>query len=442
MDLPAQINTSKIWISIPIFYGILKVVDYKPRLIEQKIKDYFEVFSVVSIIGPRQCGKSTLLEHYSQKDKSKWQYFNLDLRTTRAKVESDPDLFVRDFDSNVIIDEAQKVPDLFHALKSLVDRKFPHKILLSGSTNFLMLESISESMSGRIGILEMLPFSLSENLKIKSNNLVSLFIESQDANILFKKLHKLKTIEEKKIFDFILKGGFPKIHELKSAEAIDIWFQNYLTTYIDKDVRDIANINDLESFQHIYKLLAYQTANLLNFSNISSDIGLDVKTVKKFFSILEITYHYKKLFSFRENFKDKVTKSPKVFSIDTGMLNHLLNNNTKDEMMNSGHWSHILETWIFSELHKQVNNSKQDLYFYRTRNDSEIDFILQQGKKLIPIEVKSGSQIKPMQLRGIKTFIDDYSKKFEIPYAIVFHRSDEISWLGENIIGIPVQLSY
>jgi len=419
-------------------------MNYKPRLIEQRIKEYFEVFSVVSIIGPRQCGKSTLLEHYSQKDRSKWQYFNLDLRTTRAKVESDPDLFIRDFDSNVIIDEAQKVPDLFHAIKSLVDKKFPYKILLSGSTNFLMLESVSESMSGRIGILEMLPFSLSEKLEVKSNNLVNLLIEPQDANLLFKKLHKLKTIEEKKIFDFILQGGFPKIHELKSAGAIDIWFQNYLTTYIDKDVRDIANINDLESFQHVYKLLAYQTANLLNFSNISGDIGLDVKTIKKFFSILEMTYHYKKLFSFKENYKDKITKTPKVFSIDTGMLNYLLNNSNKDAMLNSGHWSHILETWIFSELYKQIKNTspKKEIYFYRTRNDSEVDFILQQGKKLIPIEVKSGSQIKPMQLRSIKTFIDDYSKKFEIPYGIVFHRTDEVSWLAENIIGIPIQLSY
>ncbi len=417
-------------------------MDYKPRLIEKKIEGYFDVFSVVSIIGPRQCGKSTLLEHYSKKDKSKWQYFNLDLRTIRSKVEADPDLFVRDFDSNVIIDEAQKVPDLFHALKSLVDKKFPHKILLSGSTNFLMLESISESMSGRIGILEMLPFSLAERLEYKSNNLVNLLLESQDANTAFKKLNKLEGIEESKIFDFILKGGFPKIHELKSSEAIDIWFQNYLTTYIDKDVRDIANINDLESFQHVYKLLAYQTANLLNFSNISGDIGLDIKTVKKFFSILEMTYHYKKLFSFRENFKDKITKTPKLFSIDTGILNHLLNNNTKDEMMNSGHWSHILETWVFSELHKQVKNSnpKKEIFFYRTRNDSEIDFILQEGKKLIPIEVKSGSQVKPMQLRSIKAFIDDYSKKFEIPFGIVFHRADEVSWLAENILGLPLAL--
>lgn len=415
---------------------------YKPRLIEEKIEEYFDVFSLVSIIGPRQCGKSTLLEHYSRNNKSQWQYFNLDLRAQRAKVEADPDLFVRDFESNVIIDEAQKVPDLFHALKSLVDKKFPYKILLSGSTNFLMLKSVSESMSGRIGILEMLPFSLAERLEIKSNNLVSLFLQAKDINALFKKISKLEKVDENKIFDFILKGGFPKIHELKSFEAIDIWFQNHLTTYIDKDVRDLASINDLEAFQQVYKLLAYQSANLLNFSNISGDIGLDVKTIKKFFSILEMTYHYKKLFSFRENFKEKITKMPKVFGVDTGMLNHLLSNSSKDAMLNSGHWSGILETWVFCELYKQTKNSspKKEIYFYRTRNDSEIDFVLQQARRLIPIEVKSGSQIKPMQLRGIKAFIDDYSKKFEIPFGIVFHRADEVSWLAENILGLPLAL--
>jgi predicted AAA+ superfamily ATPase len=200
-------------------------MNYKPRLIEQRIKEYFEVFSVVSIIGPRQCGKSTLLEHYSQKDRSKWQYFNLDLRTTRAKVESDPDLFIRDFDSNVIIDEAQKVPDLFHAIKSLVDKKFPYKILLSGSINFLMLESVSESMSGRIGILEMLPFSLSEKLEVKSNNLVNLLIEPQDANLLFKKLHKLKTIEEKKSLILFFKVVSHKFMNLSQPELLTSGFK-------------------------------------------------------------------------------------------------------------------------------------------------------------------------------------------------------------------------
>jgi uncharacterized protein len=416
--------------------------DYKPRLLETKISEYFEVFSVVSVIGPRQCGKSTLLEHYSKQSQSKWQYFNLDIRALRSKVEADPDLFVKDFDSNIIIDEAQKVPDLFDALKSLVDKKFPHKILLSGSTNFLMLESISESMSGRVGILEMLPFSLSESLEISSNNIVYRLIQAKDTKSALKELKNLDHVEEKEIFDFILKGGFPKIHELKSNKAIDTWFQSYLTTYIDKDVRDIANISDLENFQNVYKLLAYQSSNMLNFSNIAGDIGLDTKTIKKFFTVLEMTYHYKKLFSFRENFKAKISKTPKLFSIDTGMLNHLLNNFEKDEMLNSGHWSKILETWVFSELYKQIKNSspKRDLYFYRTRNDSEVDFVIQVGKQLIPIEVKSGYQVKPMQLRSMKTFIDDYSAKFKVPFGIVFHRADEVSNLADNIIGVPLTL--
>lgn len=415
---------------------------YKPRRLETKIAEYFEVFSVVSVIGPRQCGKSTLLEHYQQQSKSNWQYFNMDIRALRSKVEADPDLFVKDFESNIIIDEAQKVPDLFHALKSLVDKKFPYKILLSGSTNFLMLESISESMSGRVGILEMLPFSLSESLEISSNNIAEKLINAKDLKQAYKELTKLEPIEEKEIFDFILKGGFPKLHELKSNKAIDTWFQSYLTTYIDKDVRDIANISDLEGFQNVYKLLAYQSSNMLNFSNIAGDIGLDTKTIKKFFTILEMTYHYKKLFSFRENFKAKISKTPKVFSIDTGMLNHLLSNFSKDEMINSGHWSKILETWVFSELYKQVKNSspKKDLYFYRTRNDSEVDFILQEGQKLIPIEVKSGYQIKAMQLRSMKTFIEDYSTKFTIPFGIVFHRAEKVSYLADNIIGVPFTL--
>lgn len=415
-------------------------VSYKIRFIEEKIDKLFEAFPIISLIGPRQCGKSTLLEHYSRNSGSKWKYFNLDFREIRNRIQADPRLFMKDLDSNVIIDEAQKVPDLFHALKALVDSKFSHKIIISGSTNYLMLDSVTESMSGRVGILEMLPFSLAEALELKSNKIIERFFSAKDINQLKLNLKEIPELDDRQIINFIFKGGFPKIHEIKSEEAMSAWFDSYLTTYIDKDVRDIANISDLENFQNLYKLLAYQITNLLNFSNIANDIGLESKTIKKYFSLLEATYHYKKVYSFRQDFKEKITKTPKVFSIDTGMMNYLINNYDKERMLSSGYWSRMLENWIFTELYKQISflNRKKEINFYRTRNDSEIDFILSEGKTLIPIEVKSGTQVKPMQLRALKTFINDYSCNFHIPFGIVFHRTDTIYSLAENILALPL----
>ena len=415
-------------------------MEYKKRLLEKQLDLLLEVFPIISVTGPRQSGKSTMLENYAG---NKWQYFNLDNRTVRLRVSQDPDLFVRDFQSNVIIDEAQKVPDLFHSIKEIIDKGYSYKIILSGSANFLLMQSITESLAGRVGILELHPYSIAESLNIKPTGYIHDFLDSKSIEALFKKLSAKKHIDENKLLDFILEGGFPKIHNLKSSNAKLQWFQNYITTYIEKDLRDIGNITDLESFQIVYNLLAYQAGKLLNISNIASDIGLTLNTIKKYISILETSYQYKKLFPFKLGYKEKITKSPKVYGFDSGMINYLIKNFDRDRMLNSGYWGAILENWLFIELYKVIKDlvPRPQLHFYRTRNDAEVDFVIEHGKKLIPIEVKTSCYIKPIDLRGLKSFMNSYSK-FEIPYGLVIHRGEKVSWLDDKILGIPLTIIY
>jgi predicted AAA+ superfamily ATPase len=168
-------------------------MDYKKRFIEPKISELFEIFPIVSITGPRQSGKSTLIKHYTNQEKEKWDYISLDNRETLLYIKEDPSLFVRSIKSNIAIDEAQKAPELFHALKELVDEKHPYKIILSGSANFLLLKSISESLAGRVGLLELEPFSLAEAHGLKTNSLVSKIISSNSIDELYKQLVKLES---------------------------------------------------------------------------------------------------------------------------------------------------------------------------------------------------------------------------------------------------------
>jgi len=418
-------------------------MDYKKRTIEPKISKLFEIFPIVSITGPRQSGKSTLIKHYTKQQKEKWEYISLDNRDTLLSIKEDPTLFAKSIKSNIAIDEAQKAPELFHSLKQLVDEKPPYKIILSGSANFLLLKSISESLAGRVGLLELEPFSVAEAYNLKQNNLVSKIIESSSIDELHSKLAKLqrRKITDEQLLDFILYGGFPKLQELKPEQKW-IWFAQYISTYIERDLRDLSQIANLDAFQKVYKLFAFQTAQLLNMSNIASDIGIDSKTVAHYLSILESSYQCAKLSAYFSKQRKQVIKSPKVFYMDTGLVNFHQKNTDIDSMLNRGDWGHILETFVHSELYKEIKDMTMpaSLHFWRTSNGAEVDFVVEYGAKLYPIEVKAGAQINPLELRGLESFMEAEAEK--VDFGIVLYRTDKVQFIKKNILGIPLNLLY
>ncbi len=416
---------------------------YKKRIIEAEISNLFKIFPIVSITGPRQCGKSTLIEHYTSQQKEEWTHITLDDKDKLLTILEDPTLFAKSINSNIAIDEAQKAPDLFHSLKQVVDEGLPYKIILSGSANFLLLKSITESLAGRVGLLELQPFSIAEAYELESNQLVSKIIKYQSIDDLFADLSSIvkKQISDKQLLNFILYGGFPKVYEIEGEEKWK-WFSRYITTYIERDLRDLSQIANLNAFQKVYRLFAYQTAQLLNKSNIASDTGVDSKTVAHYLSILESSYQCKLLPAYFSRQRKQVIKSPKVFYLDTGLVNFHQRNIDIDSMLNRGGWGSILETFVFSELYKEIKDMtmRAFLNFWRTNNGAEVDFIIEYGQTLYPIEIKASAQVKSLDLRSLESFINAEASK--VPFGLVFYRTNRISFLKKNILGIPITMLF
>ncbi|MBI2995110.1 MAG: ATP-binding protein [Candidatus Melainabacteria bacterium] len=414
-------------------------MNYKKRLIEPEIYKLLKIFPVVSITGPRQSGKTTLIKIISSKSKN-WKYYNLDNREILLKIKEDPSLFTNSLNSNTAIDEAQKAPELFHSLKELVDSGFKHKIIISGSANFLLMKSITESLAGRVGILELLPFSVSEAISSSSKKIIKLMISSKDIINFKNKLARLKKTKQSDMLEFILRGGFPKVHELDKNQSSK-WFESYISTYIEKDLRDLSQIVNLDSFQKVYKTLAFQTSNILNINNISSDLGIDSKTVKKYISLLESSYQCKLIYPFCMKANKQLVKRPKVHYLDTGLINYFYENHTNEQMLNGGEWGKILETFLFSELYKEIKDitPKPSINFWRTSNGAEVDFVIASGKNIYPIEVKSGFKINHYELRGIQSFMESYQN---VPFGIVIYRGQEPILVDKKIIALPWNLAF
>lgn len=418
-------------------------MSYFYRKTEDKIKRLIGGFPIVGITGPRQSGKSTLIKHFIKQSKEKWNYYSFDNRELLLKVKSDPSLFIKEIDSNIAIDEAQKAPELFHSIKEAVDEGLPFKIILSGSANFLLMKNITESLAGRIGLIELLPFSLSEAFQLTSNNLVSLITDSTSVDNL---ITKLKLISKNKLSDkvllkYIFRGGFPRLYFLNKNLHKE-YFESYISTYIEKDLRDLTQVANLDVFHRFYKMLTYQTGNIINMQSISSDLGISSHTVKHYTSILETSYQCKFLPAYYSNKRKQLIKSSKIFHPDTGFVNFIYENDNENEMLNKGNWGAMLETFVFQELYKEIKDmtNKLSLFFWRTNNGAEVDFIINAKQKLFPIEVKSSIRIDSFSLRGLKSFMESESNK--IPFGIVFYRGKDIQLLSKDIVAIPINLLF
>jgi predicted AAA+ superfamily ATPase len=417
-------------------------MNYKKRKLEEMIGELFDIFPIVTITGPRQSGKTTLIKHYIN---NKWKYYSLDNRELVLRIESDPTLFVRTLNADTAIDEAQKCPQLFHAVKEIVDQGFPYKILLSGSANFLLLKSITESLSGRVGLLELFPFSLAERFNLESNHFLDVVLNSENIGSLFENLSVLnkKRIKDKNIIEFVFHGGYPKIYNLKSERARLRWFQDYISTYLERDLRDLTQVADLDAFQRVYKLIAYQTAGMFNMSTIASDVGITVQTVKKYISILETSYQVGLLPAYHYRQRRQIIKTPKIFYLDTGLVNYFARNQSIEKMLHTGSWGAIMETHVYAELLKEARNMlpAPSIYYWRTNNGAEVDFIIEKDNLLVPMEVKSAIQIRPASIRGLKSFTES-QEQGKVPFSMVLYRGEEVIYLNDSTLAVPLGILY
>jgi len=335
------------------------------RELSKKIKGYLKSFPIVTITGPRQSGKTTLLKHLFPKR----TYVSLEDPDKRAFAEEDPKRFLATFPAPVIFDEIQKVPRLFSYLQTLTDEIGKNGMyVLSGSQNFLLMEKISQSLGGRFGILSLIPFGVEE---LKNSKIV--FGNNLDS-VLFT-------------------GFYPRIWD-KKLNAFD-WYINYVQTYLERDVRQIKNVNNLRLFQRFLRLCAGRTGQILSLSSFANDCGISHNTANSWLSILEASYIIYLLPPYRKNFNKRLIKSPKLYFYDTGLACSLLGIENKRQLITHPLRGSLFETFVISELVKnRFNRGKiMNLSYFRDKSGHEIDCLIEEGGKIKAVEIKSGQTI-------------------------------------------------
>lgn len=354
----------------------------KNRHISTKILEAAAKNPVITLTGPRQSGKTTLCKHLFKDHK----YVSLEDPDKNKYALEDPKGFLK-FYSKAVIDEAQKAPELFSYIQGIVDEKQePGQFILTGSQNFLLMESIGQTLAGRAAIFNLLPFTLREILGKNPGNP-------------FKAEYK-ETKLNMDLFEVIFKGFYPRIHD-KNLNPTE-WLSDYTQTYIERDVRSLINVSDLNTFRKFLSLCAGRNGQILDLENLGNDCGISHTTVRRWISLLETSFHIILLQPHHKNFNKRVIKRPKLYFLDTGLLCYLLGIGRPEDLINHNLRGFIFESLIISEYYKNFLNQKiiPPLYFWRDSQDHEVDLIIANGEKLIPIEIKSGETFN-------KEFVED-----------------------------------
>lgn len=334
-------------------------------------------FPVIAITGPRQSGKTTLAKS-SFPDKP---YLTLEDPDTRLLAENDPRGLLSSYPDGLILDEVQRAPQLFSYLQGFVDDNLtPGKYILTGSQQFGLLSGITQSLAGRVGLVQLLPFAMSEL------NAAGQLPDSAD--------------------NLMLYGMYPPLYDRDLALAD--WFPAYINTYIERDVRQLINVRDLSPFQRFVRMCAARTGQLLNLSSLASDCGITHNTASAWISVLEASYIIYLLRPHFTNFNKRLIKAPKLYFIDTGLAAWLLGVREQEQLLFHAQRGALFENMVIMEyLKSRFNRGEQaDLYFWRDSKGLEVDLLLDDGASLKPIEIKSGQTIASDSLTPLKKWCE------------------------------------
>ena len=343
------------------------------RDIQLPAKGFLNSFKALAIVGPRQSGKTTLAKILAPRK----PYVSFENPDTRYLFESDPRGFLAAYTNGAVFDEAQYVPKLFNYLQQILDESSANgRFILTGSNNFLLVEKISQSLAGRIVYTDLLPFSIKEMLRIKG-------FDSSANNLIFN-------------------GGYPGI--VYEGRKRLPWFQSYVRNYIERDVRLLKNITNYSLFQKFISLCAGRIGQQLNFTNLGNECGVDHKTIQSWIGVLEASFIIHLLPPYYKNFNKRIVKSPKLYFCDTGLACYLLGIQKKEQLHLHPFRGALFENMVVAEMLKTRYNKglRSNLYYFRDNTGNEIDVLIDEGKKIIPVEIKSAETISPAFFRGLE----------------------------------------
>jgi predicted AAA+ superfamily ATPase len=354
------------------------------RTLAKVIKQTSDSFPVLLVTGPRQVGKTTLLEMCADQ---KRHYVSLDDLPQRELARTDPGLFLQSHQPPLIIDEVQYAPQLFSAIKLMVDQRKQNGLFwLTGSQKFHLMQGISESLAGRVAIIDLLGLSQAE-IDGRADKTVPFLPTPAWLTCARQSSGNPKQLPD--TYQYIWQGGFPKLKQDKNIPR-DIFYRSYVQTYIQRDVQDMLNITDKLAFDKFLTVIAARTGQLLNYSDIARDVDINHKTAKSWLSVLETSGLIYLLYPYYRNVNKRLVKTPKVYFLDTGLCSYLTRWPSPESLEAGAMSGAILETYLFSEILKSYwhNGKAPHLYYYRDLDQKEIDLIIETGDTLYPVEFK------------------------------------------------------
>lgn len=378
-----------------------------PRDIAPHALRLFSQYPVVTITGPRQSGKTTMVKHIFKNR----PYVNLEHIETREYAAADPIGFLNRYPDGAVIDEIQRVPELLSYIQVMIDEKKSNGMFaLTGSNQFLLMNALTQSLAGRSGLLHLLPFSVHE-------------------------IDQAETLPNMSVPDFMYKGFYPRIydHDLDPTQALGDYFE----TYVERDIRQLSQIQNLSLFQKFLRLCAGRTGQLLNISSLANDAGVSHTTAREWLSLLQSSYIVFLLEPFFANIKKRLVKSPKLYFFDVGFASFLLGIEKKGQLESHPLRGHLFENMAVIEMLKYRYNigRKSNLSFYRDSNGNEVDILYSRAQHVVPIEIKAGETIIKDYFKGFNV-IDKTLKDLPYGKAIVYG-GDRYDMQGDtNIINI------
>lgn len=401
------------------------MVNIKPRILERAIRKALKTFPAIVVTGPRQSGKTTLLKMLCGKTH---KFVSLEDSDTRLLAKEDPTGFLDHYAPPVIIDEIQYVPELLSYIKTRIDQeRKPGQWLFTGSQNFVLMQGVSQSLAGRAAILTLLPFSYSERIV---NGLKSLDVAACINNL---EKHKPVYSTGASMAEVILRGGYPEIASKKSVDR-HLWCSSYIATYLERDVRNLTQVGDLNQFERFLKICAARTGQLLNLSSLARDIGISVPTAKRWLSILEASHQVYLLYPYYKNIGKRLIKSPKLYFSDTALASYLMGLNDANSLFKSASFGALFETMIVIDFLKRFLHFGElpSLYYLRTRDDLEIDLVMELNQKLDIFEIKGTKTVVPKHAASLIRAKNDL--KIQVQTAGVISASEKNFPLGRGVM--------
>jgi len=376
---------------------------FKRRVINKALFRAVRTFPAVVVTGPRQSGKTTLFKTLFSKTHA---FISLEDPDVRIRAKDDPIGFLNQHKPPLIIDEIQYVPELLSYVKTRIDnRRKSGQWLFTGSQNFALMHNVTQSLAGRAAVLFLLPFSLSERMDNADRSRdVSEWLRGLDINC--------KSTKRVSLSEVIMRGFFPEIAVKKKVDK-RLWCGSYITTYLERDIRNMANIGDLGQFERFLISCASRSGGILNISDMARDIGISVPTAKRWISLLEAGHQIYLLYPYYRNIGKRIVKSPKIYFTDPALCSYLLGFQQGEVLLRSSSFGNIFETMVVCDFLKRFLHygEKPSMYYLRSRDGLEVDLVIERGGKLHLFEIKSASTITSYHISSLRRIMNDLGSK-------------------------------